>query len=122
MSVVGSRQQAEALGVEIYPGFPAHEVAYGEKGEVIGVITGDLGVARDGHHKDSYTPGMALLGKYTLFAEGARGSLTKQLIAKFDLCAESRTAKIRHRIKGIVGAAARQAQARACRTRFRLAA
>jgi electron-transferring-flavoprotein dehydrogenase len=81
--------QAEALGVEIYPGFPAAEVAYGEKGEVKGVITGDLGVARDGHHKDSYTPGMMLLGKYTLFAEGARGSLTKQLLAKFDLCAES---------------------------------
>ncbi len=68
--------QAEALGVEIYPGFPAADIAYGEKGEVKGVITGDLGVARDGHHKDSYTPGMALLGKYTLFAEGARGSLT----------------------------------------------
>jgi electron-transferring-flavoprotein dehydrogenase len=81
--------QAEALGVEIYPGFPAHDVAYGEKGEVTGVITGDLGVARDGHHKDSYTPGMALLGKYTLFAEGARGSLTKQLLAKYDLCADS---------------------------------
>jgi electron-transferring-flavoprotein dehydrogenase len=81
--------QAEALGVEIYPGFPAADIAYGEKGEVTGVITGDLGVARDGHHKDSYTPGMALLGKYTLFAEGARGSLTKRLLAKYDLCADS---------------------------------
>jgi electron-transferring-flavoprotein dehydrogenase len=81
--------QAEALGVEIYPGFPAHDIAYGENGEVTGVITGDLGVARDGHHKDTYTPGMALLGKYTLFAEGARGSLTKQLLAKYNLCAES---------------------------------
>ena len=80
--------QAEALGVEIYPGFPAADIAYGEKGEVTGVITGDLGVARDGHHKDSYTPGMALLGKYTLFAEGARGSLAKRLLAKYDLCAE----------------------------------
>ncbi len=79
--------QAEALGVEIYPGFPAADIAYGDKGEVKGVITGDMGVARDGHHKDSYTPGMALLGKYTLFAEGARGSLTKRLIAKFDLSA-----------------------------------
>src|SRR3984957_20369293 len=77
--------QAEALGVEIYPGFPAADIAYGEKGEVTGVITGDLGVARDGHHKDSHTPGMALLGKYTLFAEGARGSLSKRLIAKFAL-------------------------------------
>jgi electron-transferring-flavoprotein dehydrogenase len=81
--------QAEALGVEIYPGFPAADIAYGDKGEVTGVITGDLGVARDGHHKDSYTPGMALLGKYTLFAEGARGSLTKRLLAKYDLCADS---------------------------------
>jgi len=81
--------QAEALGVEIYPGFPAHDVAYGANGEVIGVITGDLGVARDGHHKDSYTPGMMLLGKYTLFAEGARGSLTKTLLKKFDLTKNS---------------------------------
>ena len=78
-------EQAEALGVEIYPGFPAAEIAYGDKGEVLGVITGDMGVARDGHHKDSYTPGMMLLGKYTLIAEGARGSLTKGLRAKFDL-------------------------------------
>jgi electron-transferring-flavoprotein dehydrogenase len=77
--------QAEALGVEIYPGFPAADVVYGASGEVRGVVTGDLGVARDGHHKDSYTPGMNLLGKYTLFAEGARGSLTKRLGAKFGL-------------------------------------
>lgn len=77
--------QAEALGVEIYPGFPAAHVKYGEKGEVLGVITGDLGVARDGHHKASFTPGMEILGKYTFFAEGARGSLSKKLIGKFDL-------------------------------------
>jgi electron-transferring-flavoprotein dehydrogenase len=77
--------QAEALGVEIYPGFPAADIVYGDNGEVKGVVTGDLGVARDGHHKDSYTPGMNLLGKYTLFAEGARGSLSKRLGAKFGL-------------------------------------
>jgi electron-transferring-flavoprotein dehydrogenase len=77
--------QAEALGVEIYPGFPAADIVYGDKGEVRGVVTGDLGVARDGHHKDGYTPGMNLLGKYTLFAEGARGSLSKRLGAKFGL-------------------------------------
>jgi electron-transferring-flavoprotein dehydrogenase len=77
--------QAEALGVEIYPGFPAADIVYGEHGEVRGVVTGDLGVARDGHHKDGYTPGMNLLGKYTLFAEGARGSLSKRLGVKFDL-------------------------------------
>lgn len=79
-------KEAEALGVEIYPGFPAAEVLYGEGGEVRGVITGDFGVAKDGHHKDSYTPGMELRGKYTLFAEGARGSLTKQLLVKYSLC------------------------------------
>src|ERR1700722_3201447 len=77
--------QAEALGVEIYPGFPAADVVFGEKGEVKGVTTGDLGVGRDGHHKEGYTPGMNLLGKYTLFAEGARGSLSKRLIAHYKL-------------------------------------
>ena len=77
--------QAEALGVEIYPGFPAADIVYGDKGEVKGIVTGDLGVARDGHHKPSYAPGMELLGKYTLFAEGVRGSLTKRLIATFAL-------------------------------------
>ena len=77
--------QAEALGVEIYPGFPAADVLYGDKDEVRGVVTGDLGVARDSHHKDSYTPGMELHGKYTLFAEGARGSCSKRLLAKYRL-------------------------------------
>jgi electron-transferring-flavoprotein dehydrogenase len=77
--------QAEALGVEIYPGFAATEVLYGESGEVVGVATGDMGVGRDGEPKDSFTRGMELRGKYTFIAEGARGSLAKQLIAKFDL-------------------------------------
>jgi electron-transferring-flavoprotein dehydrogenase len=77
-------QQAEGLGVEIYPGFPAHDVIV-ENGVVKGVITGDLGVAKDGEHKDSFTPGMELRGKYTFFAEGARGSLSKTLLAKFGL-------------------------------------
>ena len=76
--------QAEALGVEIYPGFPAHGLIV-EDGAVKGVITGDLGVAKDGHHKEGYTPGMELRGKYTFFAEGARGSLSKQLCAQFGL-------------------------------------
>src|SRR5579883_861576 len=67
-------QQAEALGVEIYPGFAAAEVLYHEDGSVKGVATGDMGVARDGHHKDGYTPGVELHAKYTFFAEGARGS------------------------------------------------
>jgi electron-transferring-flavoprotein dehydrogenase len=78
-------QRAESLGVEIYPGFPAAEIVNGEQGEVRGVVTGDLGVARDGHHRDSYTPGMNLHGKYTLFAEGARGSLSKILIDRLGL-------------------------------------
>jgi len=77
--------KAEELGVEIYPGFAAEEVLYGDKGEVLGIATGDMGVGRDGKPKDSFTRGMELRGKYTLFAEGARGSLSKQLIAKFSL-------------------------------------
>jgi len=85
--------KAEALGVEIYPGFAAAEVLYGEGGEVAGVATGDMGVARNGHHKDSYTRGMELRAKYTLFGEGARGSLSKQLIAKFDLARNSEPQK-----------------------------
>jgi electron-transferring-flavoprotein dehydrogenase len=85
--------KAEALGVEIYPGFAAVEVLYDEKGAVRGIATGDMGIAKDGSHKDSFTRGMELLGKYTLFAEGARGSLTKQLIAKFSLDAKSEPPK-----------------------------
>jgi electron-transferring-flavoprotein dehydrogenase len=82
-------EQSEALGVEIYPGISVTDAMFGPNGEVEGVITGDMGVARDGTHKDSYTPGIALTGKYTLLAEGARGSLTKQLIRRFSLDAES---------------------------------
>jgi electron-transferring-flavoprotein dehydrogenase len=77
--------RAEALGVEIYPGFAATEVLYDDQGAVIGVATGDMGVERDGSKGPAYAPGMALLGKYTLIGEGVRGSLAKQLIAKFDL-------------------------------------
>ena len=76
--------QAEALGVEIYPGFAAAEVLY-ENGRVVGVATGDMGVGRDGHHKSTYAPGVELRGKYTFFAEGARGSLTKTLMKRFQL-------------------------------------
>jgi electron-transferring-flavoprotein dehydrogenase len=78
-------QQAEALGVEIYPGFAAAEVLYHDDGSVKGVATGDMGVGKDGQHKDSYTQGMELHAKYTFFAEGARGSLTKTLFDKFKL-------------------------------------
>ena len=77
-------QQAEALGVEIYPGFAAAEVLV-EDGKVVGIATGDMGVARDGQPKGEFTRGMELRGKYTILAEGARGSLTKGIIQRFEL-------------------------------------
>ena len=78
-------EQAEALGVEIFPGFAAAEILYQEDGSAKGIATGDLGVGHNGEHKDSYQPGMELHAKYTVFAEGCRGQLGKQLIAKFNL-------------------------------------
>ena len=77
--------RAEALGVEIYPGFAATELLYGADGEATGVATGDMGVGRDGRPKATFARGMALNGKYVLIAEGARGSLAKQAIARFAL-------------------------------------
>ncbi len=77
--------KAEALGVEIYPGFAAAGLLYDDAGAVNGVYTGDMGVERDGSHGPNYAPGMALMGKYVLIGEGVRGSLAKQLIAKFNL-------------------------------------
>ncbi len=77
--------KAEALGVDIYPGFAAAELIYGDNGEVRGIATGDMGIGKEGEPTDGFTRGMELLGKYTLFAEGARGSLSKILIAKYDL-------------------------------------
>ncbi|WP_371871742.1 electron transfer flavoprotein-ubiquinone oxidoreductase [Pseudoduganella violacea] len=78
-------QQAEALGVEIFPGFAAAEVLYNEDGSVKGIATGNMGVKRDGEAGPEFQLGMELHGKYTLFAEGARGHLGKQLMAKYDL-------------------------------------
>lgn len=78
-------EQAESLGVEIYPGFAAAEVLYNDDGSVGGIITGDMGVSANGEAKDTYMRGMALCGKYTLFAEGCRGSLGKQLTGKYAL-------------------------------------
>ncbi|MCF6302012.1 MAG: electron transfer flavoprotein-ubiquinone oxidoreductase, partial [Devosiaceae bacterium] len=78
-------EQAEELGVDIFPGFAATEILYTENGAVKGVATGDMGVAKDGTHKIEYAQGMELHAKYTLIAEGARGSLSKNLIKKFDL-------------------------------------
>ncbi|MEI4507846.1 electron transfer flavoprotein-ubiquinone oxidoreductase [Sphingopyxis sp. CCNWLW253] len=78
-------EQAEALGVEIFPGFPAAEILYNEDGSVKGVATGDMGVARDGSHKGDYAPGLELHAKYTFFAEGVRGHLTKMIKPQFAL-------------------------------------
>jgi electron-transferring-flavoprotein dehydrogenase len=78
-------EQAEGLGVEVYPGFAAAEVLYHEDGRVKGIATGDMGISEAGEHKDGYMPGMELHAKYTLFAEGCRGHLGKQLIEKFSL-------------------------------------
>ena len=77
--------KAEALGVEIYPGFAATDILYGANGEVVGIATGDMGIGKDGKPKESFTRGMELRAKYTLLAEGARGSLSKALIARFGL-------------------------------------
>src|SRR5690606_16438306 len=76
--------KAEALGVEIYPGFAAAETLI-EDGKVVGIATGDMGIDREGKPRGDFTRGMELRAKYTLFAEGARGSLTKELIARFGL-------------------------------------
>ncbi|ARP95845.1 electron transfer flavoprotein-ubiquinone oxidoreductase [Bordetella genomosp. 13] len=78
-------EQAEALGVDVFPGFAAVEVLYDEAGAVRGVATGDMGVARDGTHTDHYQPGMELLARYTMFAEGSRGQLGRQLISRYKL-------------------------------------
>ena len=73
-------EQAEALEVEIYPGFAAGEILFDEAGRVAGVATGDMGISATGERKDSYEPGMELHGRYTVFAEGSRGHLGRQLI------------------------------------------
>jgi electron-transferring-flavoprotein dehydrogenase len=78
-------EQAEQLGVEVFPGFTAANVHYNEDGSVGGVITGDMGLSESGEQKDGYMPGMLLTAKYTVFAEGCRGHLGKQLMQQFDL-------------------------------------
>ncbi len=78
-------EQAEQLGVEVFPGFAASEIIYNEDGSVGGIITGDMGVSESGEPKDSFMPGMELRAKYTVFAEGCRGHLGKQLIEQFNL-------------------------------------
>jgi electron-transferring-flavoprotein dehydrogenase len=85
-------RKAEGLGVEIYPGFAATETLF-DNDAVVGVATGDMGLAKDGHHKSGFARGMELRGKFTVFAEGARGSLTKGLIARFHLARNSEPQK-----------------------------
>ena len=80
--------QAEGLGVEIFPGFTASEVIF-EDNVVKGILTGEMGISKEGEKKASYQPSMELRGKYTIFAEGCRGHLGKQLISKYELDAES---------------------------------
>ena len=82
-------EQAEGLGVEVFPGFSASQLLFNEDGSVAGIITGDMGIGIDGEPKDSFTPGMELRAKYTIFAEGCRGHLGKQLYSKFQLDAEA---------------------------------
>lgn len=82
-------EQAMELGAEVYPGFAAAEILYNEDGSVKGVATGDMGIAADGSHKDSYQPGFEFHAKYTIFAEGCRGHLGKQLISRFNLDKDS---------------------------------
>lgn len=94
-------EKAEALGVEIYPGFVASQVLYNDEGAVIGVATGDMGVERNGELGPKFTRGMELLGKYTLIGEGVRGSLADQIIAKFDL--QKCLRKIHHKGLGHAG-------------------
>ncbi len=84
-------EQAEALGVNVFPGFAAAEILYDESGAVAGIATGDMGIGADGERKGTFAPGYELRAKYTIFAEGCRGHLGKQLIAKFDLDAEAGT-------------------------------
>jgi len=83
------KEQAEELGVEVFEGFAAAEILYDEVGAVAGVATGDMGVGEDGKPKDGFTPGYELQAKYTFFAEGCRGSLTKELFEKFDMRSEA---------------------------------
>ena len=102
-------EQAAELGVEVYPGFAAAEVLYDDKGAVLGVATGDMGVGKDGQPTDRFTRGMELRGKYTIIAEGARGSLAKQLHGEVRAGAGPPAAEVRHRPQGAVGGAAGQA-------------
>ena len=114
--------KAEALGVEIYPGFAAAEVLTDDSGAVAGVATGDMGIGKDGKPRSDFTRGMELRAKYTLFAEGARGNLSKQLIAKYRPRRRARAAEVRPGLEGALAGRAGQAPAGAGAALVRLAA
>ena len=105
-------EQAENLGVEIFPGFAAAEVLYGDSGEVLGIATGDMGIGHDGEHKGSYMQGMELRAKYTLFSEGCRGHLGKKLIDKYQLDTRQRSPALRYRYQRILESTGRTASDR----------
>lgn len=105
-------EQAEALGVEVFPGMACSELVYGENGEVKGVVAGEFGISADGTKGDSYEPGMELHGKYVFLGEGVRGSLSKEVIAKYDLSVEQGTAEIRSWHERDLGDRPGQAQGR----------
>ena len=114
-------QKAEALGVEIYPGFAAAELLF-ENDAVAGVATGDMGIGKDGQQKSGFTRGMELRAKYTLLAEGARGSLVEDADRALRACARPPAAEIRHRIEGAVAGHAGEFPQRACAAHHGLAA
>jgi len=98
------------LGVEIFPGLACSELVYGDNGEIKGVVAGEFGISADGTKGDGYEPGMELHGKYVFLSEGVRGSLSKQVIAKYDLDAGKRAAEIRPWHERNLGDRPRQAQ------------
>ena len=104
-------EQAEAAGVEIYPGFAAAEVLYDENGAVKGVATGDMGLNKDRTPGPNHEPGVELYAKQTVFAEGCRGSLTKALFERYDLREGVQTADLRHRHQGTLGSGSCRAPA-----------
>ena len=122
MSAAGWRAQAEALGVEIFPGFAAVETLHDDSGAVIGVATGDMGIGRDGKPKAGFQRGMELSAKYTLIGEGARGSLAKQLIARFGLAEGREPQKFGIGLKELWQVAPDEAPSRAGAAYLRLAA
>ena len=109
MSAAGWRSRRRRSGVEVYPGFACSDLVFGDDGAVRGVVAGVFGLDRQGKPKPDYQPGMELIGKYVLIAEGARGSLARRIIERYELRTRQRAAEIRPRHEGAVGGQARGA-------------